>query len=123
MRERDRRDLMLRDGYAAHAQQQPLAPYAAPGALGPGYGLPPAQAPALPDEQDAHVFRAIFRHWWLIALFALIGAGVATLYLRSAQPLYNSYAKLYIAPSTGPLPEPAAAAGNVRREVRVVAGS
>jgi uncharacterized protein involved in exopolysaccharide biosynthesis len=100
MPERDPRELMMRDPYYG---QQPLAPYVAPGALGPVYGAPPG--PSLPDEQDPQVFRAIFRHWWLIALFALIGAGVATLYLRHAQPLYNSYAKLYIAPSSGPLAE------------------
>ncbi len=105
MRERDRRDLVLRDGYGVPHAPPALAPYAAPGALGPAYGMPPAPPPAAGDDQDAHVFRAIFRHWWLIALFALIGAGVATLYLRNAQPLYNSYAKLYIAPSTGPLAE------------------
>ncbi len=98
---RERSDILLRQPQGPPPPQA-MAPYA-PAPLGHPHPAPPAAVPA--DEQDPQIFAAIFRHWWLIVLFALIGAGVAVLYLRTAQPLYSSWAKLYIAPASGPIAE------------------
>lgn len=84
---REGSELVLREEYA------PLAPYAPP----TGFAMGPVE----PDEPS--ILLGILRHWWLMAIFALIGAAAALVYLRYAQPLFTSYAKLYIAPAAGPL--------------------
>lgn len=85
----ERRELVPRQAYT------PLAPYAP---------APPMSA-ATPDAQEPPILLGILRHWWLIVLFALIGAGAALIYLKQAQPLYTAYSRLYIAPASGPVLE------------------
>ncbi len=81
----ERRELILREDHAALAPQSLMRPLPAP------------------ESQEPQILLGILRHWWLIVLFALVGAGVAMIYLKQAQPLYRSYSKLYIAPAAGPL--------------------
>src|SRR5512145_2209248 len=84
-RPRDVREMVIRNPYDAAGA--PLAPYAP---------VPPMGPPAAAEPQDPQIFAAILRHWWLVVLFALVGAGGALIYLQNAQKLYTSYAKIYI---------------------------
>jgi capsular exopolysaccharide synthesis family protein len=49
--------------------------------------------------------KPILRQWWLVLTLAIIGAAIATIYLKYAEPLYTSYAKIYIPPSVGQFAE------------------
>src|SRR5450432_3462450 len=60
------------------------------------YQTSSAPAPELPEPS---ILRGIMRHFWLVVLFALIGAGGAWFYLRHARPYYLSESKIYIEPS------------------------
>jgi capsular exopolysaccharide synthesis family protein len=79
-----------------------------------GYALPytanrrtePSLASQLPSEAtEPSLAKPILRQWWIVLLLALFGAGIATIYLKYAQPLYTSYAKIYLPPTVGPLSE------------------
>jgi uncharacterized protein involved in exopolysaccharide biosynthesis len=61
--------------------------------------LPAQQDPGAEPENAPNVLKGILRHWWLVVLFAVIGAAAAWIYLRQTQPLFTSYAKIYIEPA------------------------
>src|SRR4051812_20431660 len=88
---RAREDMMLRD------DRNLVAAYHG-GAAPPMVATP--FAPTLPPEApEPSIIRGILRHFWLVVLFAVVGAGLAWVYLKNARPLYESTAKIYIEPS------------------------
>lgn len=68
---------------------------AEPTAMAP-YQLPPALPPESPEPS---IFKAIYRHLWMVIVCAIIGAGGAVYYLKIAERLYVSEAKINIRPS------------------------
>jgi capsular exopolysaccharide synthesis family protein len=62
---------------------------------------PPAQpmVPSMPPEMpEPSLLKAIYRHFWLVIVCAVVGAGGAWLYLKHATPMYNSVSKITIEP-------------------------
>ncbi len=93
MRARD--EIMIQDPRAALAHYQPM-----PAAMVPS--APMAQQ--LPEVPETSIVRAILRHFWLVVLFATIGAGGAFAFLKYAKPLYTAEAKVYIQPQSSMQP-------------------
>ncbi len=97
MRPRD--DIMLRNERAELAAYQPMA-----------QGAPMMGA----EPHEPSLIRALIRHFWLIVLFALIGAGGAYAFLKKTTPLYYSEAKIYIQPISN-VPMVTATLGSTQR--------
>jgi capsular exopolysaccharide synthesis family protein len=62
------------------------------------YQPAPAVAALPPELPEPSLLRAIFRHFWIVILFAVIGAGGAWFYLRHATPMFTSTSKITIDP-------------------------
>jgi capsular exopolysaccharide synthesis family protein len=68
------------------------------GRMAPYQAMQPAM-PAMPPEMpEPSLVRAIFRHFWMVILCAVIGAGGAAFYLKHATPMYASTSKITIEP-------------------------
>jgi capsular exopolysaccharide synthesis family protein len=78
--------MIVRDDRAALAPYQPMVPALS----SPMYAEPP----------EPSVLRGIWRHFWMVILFAVIGAGGAVAFLKHATPLYTSEAQIYIQPQS-----------------------
>jgi capsular exopolysaccharide synthesis family protein len=67
-------------------------------ALGPV--VPQAHVMAPPPElPEPSITAAVLRNFWLVLLFAVVGAGGAWLFLKHARPLFTSESKIYIEPA------------------------
>jgi capsular exopolysaccharide synthesis family protein len=90
---RAREDIVLRNERMTAPALVMYQPNAASSALGP------AMPPELPEPS---IIRGILRHFWLVIVFAAVGAGGAWTFIKYARPLYTSESKIYIQPSSGP---------------------
>src|SRR5262245_29332 len=64
--------------------------------------MPVPAVPQMPPEvPEPSLLRAVWRHFWLVIVFAVFGAGGAWFYLKHTTPMYTSTSKIYIEP-TGP---------------------
>ncbi len=66
-------------------------------ALARGYSAPTSGLPS--ETPEPSILKPILRQWWIVLLFGLIGVGAALVYISRVQPLYTSFAKLYIQPT------------------------
>jgi capsular exopolysaccharide synthesis family protein len=80
---RSRNDIVIREERSA------LMPQSAP------QSMVPSMPPELPEPS---LLRAIFRHFWMVVVCAVLGAGGAWLYLKRATPMYTSTCKITIEP-------------------------
>src|SRR3954466_10449120 len=82
-------EMIVRD---ERAMQLPYQPHSMPVPVSP-------QMP--PEVPEPSLLRAVFRHFWLVIVFAILGAGGAWFYLKHTTPMFTSTCKIYIEP-TGP---------------------
>jgi capsular exopolysaccharide synthesis family protein len=88
MRARD--EIIISNPRGAMARYQPV----------PAPIVPAAPGLAAPQVRETSILRAVLRHFWLVILFALVGAGGAYAFIKYTRPLYTSYAKIYIQPQS-----------------------
>src|SRR4051794_10856892 len=93
-------EMMLRDpeqdAAAIAAQRAAMVGYQAP--LPAPYIAAPMQ-PAMPPElPQPSIIKGVLRNFWLVLLFALVGAAGAWMFLKHARPLFTSESKIYIEP-------------------------
>ena len=94
-----RQEMMIirSDPHGGSPEQALLSPYAHGYAAGPlGAPLPPGMPQQICEPS---LFRAVLRHFWLVVLCGLIGAGAAMAFLNYAQPRYTAASKIYIEPT------------------------
>jgi hypothetical protein len=88
MRARD--EIILSNQHSAMARYQPA----------PAPIVPAGVGGTAPQVRETSILRAVLRHFWLVILFALVGAGGAYAFIKYTRPLYTSYAKIYIQPQS-----------------------
>ena len=75
---------------------------------------PQALGPAMPAEQEEpSLMLPILRQWWLVTFFVIVGIVCALAYTTTATPLFTSYSKIYIQPTSGAVVD---ALGSMERE-------
>jgi capsular exopolysaccharide synthesis family protein len=79
----------MRQEMTVREERAGLAPYAP---VSPGM-------PAMPAEAlEPSLIKAVLRHFWMVIVCAIIGAGGAWFYLKHATPMYTSTSKITIEP-------------------------
>src|SRR5450432_2839106 len=82
-------------------QRQDIVPL--PSASPLSHYAPPQQqlGPALQlDDQEPSLVQPILRHWWIVAFFITVAVATALAYVTTATPLFTSYSKIYIQPTS-----------------------
>src|SRR4051812_31863025 len=96
-------EMMLRDqeqdaaAAAAAASRAALAAYQ-PQMPMPYVAAPVQHAPVPPELPQPSIIGAVLRNFWLVLLFATVGAAGAWMFLKHARPLYTSESKITLEP-------------------------